>query len=120
MAVLDLQSFAANMALADSDGLTAALRMLESCLAGPDISLDLIVQDLYSAPNLFEFVVSGEFMRHHTQILLVSNLYYSIAMRGRASAQNPRRLPDRSRACCGLICKHSPPETCICLVCFAS
>ncbi|KAF9229832.1 hypothetical protein BS17DRAFT_744362 [Gyrodon lividus] len=32
--------------------------MLESCLAGPDTYLDLIVQDLCSVPNLFEFVIS--------------------------------------------------------------
>ena len=73
MTVLDLQSFSAN-ALADSEGLTAASRMLESCLAGPDIPLDLIVQDLCSAPNLFEFIVSGGFIRYRTSILPVSDM----------------------------------------------
>ena len=119
MTVLDLQSFSAN-ALADSEGLTAASRMLESCLAGPDIPLDLIVQDLCSAPNLFEFVASGELIRHRTRILLVSELYCSLAKRGRVGAQNPKRLPDRSRTCRGLICKYPPPETCIRLFCFTS
>ncbi|KAI9567008.1 P-loop containing nucleoside triphosphate hydrolase protein [Boletus coccyginus] len=55
---LDLQAFAPST-LADSEGLTAALRTLESCLAGPDIPLDLIVQDLCAIPNLFEFIVSA-------------------------------------------------------------
>ncbi|KAI9567009.1 hypothetical protein HD554DRAFT_2039900 [Boletus coccyginus] len=45
--------------LAESEGLTAALRTLESCLAGPDIPLDLIVQDLCVIPNLFEFIISA-------------------------------------------------------------
>ncbi|KAI9566690.1 hypothetical protein HD554DRAFT_2315329 [Boletus coccyginus] len=55
---LDLLAFAPRT-LANSEGLTAALRMLESCLAGPDIPLDLIVQDLCAIPNLFEFIVSA-------------------------------------------------------------
>ncbi|KAF8554534.1 hypothetical protein OG21DRAFT_1462307 [Imleria badia] len=58
MTVLNLQTFAAST-LADSEGISAALRMLESCLAGPDIPLDLIVQDLCLVPNLFEFIVSA-------------------------------------------------------------
>jgi hypothetical protein len=61
MTILDLQTFAART-LADSERLTAALRMLESCLAGPDVPLDLIIQDLCSVPSLFEFIVSGEFV----------------------------------------------------------
>ena len=73
MIVLDLQSFAVDT-LANSEGLIAALRMLESCLAGPDVPLDLIVQDLCSAPNLFEFVVSGGFIRYRTSILPVSDM----------------------------------------------
>jgi hypothetical protein len=59
MTILDPQTFAART-LADSEGLAAATRMLESCLAGPDVPLDLIVQDLCSVPSLFEFIVSGE------------------------------------------------------------
>ena len=59
MTVLDPQTFAAST-LTSSEGLAAALRMLESCLAGPDIHLDLIVQDLCSVPDLFEFILSGE------------------------------------------------------------
>ncbi|KAI9566710.1 hypothetical protein HD554DRAFT_2040083 [Boletus coccyginus] len=55
---LDLLAFAPRT-LAHSEGLTAALRMLESCLAGPDIPLDLIVQNLCTIPNLFEFIVSA-------------------------------------------------------------
>ncbi|KAF8139771.1 hypothetical protein EV363DRAFT_1497668, partial [Boletus edulis] len=58
MTILDPQTFAAST-LADSEGRTAALKMLESCLAGPDIPLDLIVQDLCSVPNLFESIVSA-------------------------------------------------------------
>ena len=61
MTVLDLQTFAAST-LANSEGLTAALTMLESCLAGPDAPLDLIVQDLCSVSNLFEFIFAGEFL----------------------------------------------------------
>ncbi|KIJ21330.1 hypothetical protein PAXINDRAFT_164864 [Paxillus involutus ATCC 200175] len=57
MSILNPQTFAASR-LADSEGLSDALRMLESCLAGPDTRLDLIVQDLCSIPNLFEFVIS--------------------------------------------------------------
>ncbi|KAF8837940.1 hypothetical protein BDN67DRAFT_908328 [Paxillus ammoniavirescens] len=57
MSVLNPQTFAASR-LADSEGLSDAFRMLESCLAGPDTRLDLIVQDLCSIPNLFEFVIS--------------------------------------------------------------
>ncbi|KAI9462689.1 hypothetical protein HD554DRAFT_2288449 [Boletus coccyginus] len=53
-----MQAFAPST-LADSEGLTAASRMLKSCLAGPDIPLDLIVQDLCAIPNLFEFIVSA-------------------------------------------------------------
>ena len=70
---LDLQIFAPSI-LADSEGLAAALRMLESCLAGPDIPLDLIVQDLCVIPNLFEFIVSGEFPVLVLRTLLVSDL----------------------------------------------
>ncbi|KAF8439470.1 hypothetical protein L210DRAFT_3480852 [Boletus edulis BED1] len=58
MTILDPQTFAAST-LADSEGRTAALKMLASCLAGPDIPLDLIVQDLCSVPNLFETIVSA-------------------------------------------------------------
>ncbi|KAI9462690.1 hypothetical protein HD554DRAFT_2175805 [Boletus coccyginus] len=58
MSALDLQAFAPST-LADSEGLTAALRMLKSCLAEPDIPLDLIVQDLCAIPDLFEFIVSA-------------------------------------------------------------
>lgn len=72
MTILDPQTFAAST-LADSEGLTAALRMLESCLAEPDIPLDLIVQDLCSVPNLFEFIVSGEFLVLVIRALLVSD-----------------------------------------------
>ena len=61
MTVLDPQTFTAST-LTSSEGLAAALRMLESCLAGPDIHLNLIVQDLCSVPNLFEFILSGEFV----------------------------------------------------------
>lgn len=71
--ILDLQDFAART-LADSQGLTAALRMLESCLAGPDIPLDLIVQDLCSVPCLFEFIISGEFLVLILRTLLASDL----------------------------------------------
>jgi len=70
---LDLQAFAPRI-LANSEGLTVALRMLESCLAGPDIPLDLIIQDLCAIPNLFEFIVSGEFPVLVLRTLLVSNL----------------------------------------------
>ncbi|KAG8220598.1 hypothetical protein J3R82DRAFT_2824 [Butyriboletus roseoflavus] len=58
MTVLDLQTFAAST-LANSEALTAALTMLESCLAGPDMPLDLIVQDLCAVPSLFEFILSA-------------------------------------------------------------
>ena len=71
--VLDLQAFDPST-LADSEGLTAALRMLEFCLTGPDIPLDLIVQDLCTIPNLFEFIVSGEFPVLVLRTLLVSDL----------------------------------------------
>jgi len=70
---LDLLAFAPST-LADSEGLTAALRMLDSCLAGPDIPLDLIVQDLCAIPNLFEFIVSGEFPVLVLRTLVVSDL----------------------------------------------
>lgn len=70
MTVLDPQAFDAST-LADSEGLTVALRMLESCLEGPDISLDLILQDLCSVPNLFEFIVSGEFFIFIVHTLLI-------------------------------------------------
>ena len=58
MTVLDPQTFAAST-LADSEGLAAALRMLESCFTGSDKPMDLIIQDLCSLPNLFEFTISG-------------------------------------------------------------
>ena len=70
---LDLQAFAPST-LAHSEGLTAALTMLESCLAGPDIPLDLIVQDLCAIPNLFEFIVPGEFPVLVLRVLQVSDL----------------------------------------------
>jgi len=70
---LNLRAFAPSI-LADSEGLTVALRMFESCLAGPDIPLDLIVQDLCAIPNLFEFIVSGEFPVLILQTLLPSDL----------------------------------------------
>ena len=70
--VLDLQAFAAST-LADGEGLATALRALESCLAGPDISLDVIVQDLCSVPNLFEFILSGAFLVLIFQAFLVSD-----------------------------------------------
>ncbi|KAF8838026.1 hypothetical protein BDN67DRAFT_972122 [Paxillus ammoniavirescens] len=57
MTVLNPLTFAASR-LADSDGLSDALTMLESCLTSPDSRLDLILQDLCSVPNLFEFVIS--------------------------------------------------------------
>ena len=72
MTVLDLQAFAAST-LADGEGLATALRALESCLAGPDISLDVIVQDLCSVPNLFEFILSGAFLVLIFQAFLVSD-----------------------------------------------
>ena len=59
--VLDLQAFSVST-LADSEGLAVAMRAIESCLAGPDISLDLILRDLCSVPNLFEFIISGQFI----------------------------------------------------------
>ena len=61
MTVLDLRTFSAS-ALADSEGLAVALRMLECRLADLDIPLDLILQDLCTIPNLFEFILSGEFL----------------------------------------------------------
>ncbi|KAF9242380.1 hypothetical protein BU15DRAFT_43965 [Melanogaster broomeanus] len=61
MSVLIPQTFSASR-LADSGGLSDAFTMLESCLAGPDTRLDLILQDLCSVPNLFEFVMSGEWL----------------------------------------------------------
>ena len=73
MTVLDPQTFAAST-LASSKGLAAALRMLESCLAGPDIHLNLIVQDLCSVPNLFEFIFSGEFVMYVLLTLQASDL----------------------------------------------
>ena len=73
MTMLDPQTFAART-LADSECLTAALRTLESCLAGPDVPLDLIVQDLCSVPGLFEFIVSGEFLVLILRTLVVSHL----------------------------------------------
>ena len=69
---LDLRAFAPST-LTDSEGLTAALRMLKSCLAEPDIPLDLIVQDLCAVPNLFEYIVSGEFSVLVLRILRVSD-----------------------------------------------
>ena len=69
---LDLRAFTAS-ALASGEGLAAASRVLKSCLAGPDIPLDLIVQDLCSVPNLFEFIISGEFLILVVPTLLVSD-----------------------------------------------
>ncbi|KAF9224470.1 hypothetical protein BS17DRAFT_766503 [Gyrodon lividus] len=57
MTVLNPQIFAGSH-LADSDSLSDALGILESCLAGPDTRLDSIVQDLCSVSGLFEFVIS--------------------------------------------------------------
>lgn len=73
MTVLDPQTLVAST-LADSEGLSAALKMLESCLAGPDLPLDLIVQDLCSVPSLFEFILSGELIVFALWTLLVSDL----------------------------------------------
>ena len=94
MTVLDPQAFAVST-LADSEGLAAALRILESCLAGSDNPLDLVVQDLCSVNNLFEFIISGVFFSHS---LLVSDSFSSLAEWPRACVQNYRRLPNQSCA----------------------
>ncbi|KAF9219473.1 hypothetical protein BS17DRAFT_760990 [Gyrodon lividus] len=57
MTVLNPQIFVSSR-LAESLGLTDAFRVLESCLASPDMRLDLIVQDLCSVPGLFEFMIT--------------------------------------------------------------
>ena len=67
MVVLDPQAFAAST-LADSEGLAAALRSLESCLAGSEKPLDLIIQELCYVPSLFEFIISGAFFVHSLSV----------------------------------------------------
>ena len=84
MGALDLRAFTASI-LTSGEGLAAASRTLESCLAGPDIPLDLIVQDLCSVPNLFEFIISGEFL-----ILVVPTLLVSDPDQPRQSVKNWR------------------------------
>ncbi|KIJ60100.1 hypothetical protein HYDPIDRAFT_32524 [Hydnomerulius pinastri MD-312] len=54
---LNLSLFAAGL-VADSAGLNIALRHLESCLAAPGTRLELVLQDLGSVPNLFEYLMS--------------------------------------------------------------
>ncbi|KAF9231324.1 hypothetical protein BU15DRAFT_82545 [Melanogaster broomeanus] len=57
MSLLHPHTFAPGR-LADSDGLSDAFTTLESCLVGSDTRLNSTVQDLCSAPHLFEFIIS--------------------------------------------------------------
>lgn len=53
--------------LVDEATVGDAIRIFENALANPAVNIRLIVEDLLSAKNLFEFVVSGKFTCVHDQ-----------------------------------------------------